>query len=399
LPDGRHYLYLVISGTRGRQGVYVGSLDSSAKTRVLIAHSAATYATPGYLFFVRQGALMAQPFDVDRLHVSGTPALIADGVSPSLTVPNGLPFSTSDGGVLAYTVRPVSTLTWFTRAGEPLGALETQAELHNPTLSLDGRWLAATTGVTQEGPPGIWLFDLVRGVSSSLVSDGTLPVWSPDGTQVVFSSLKGTGVQDLYLRAPHGSNGDVLLARTGRSMRAQDWSLDGRFVVFSDDSLDTKGHLWLLPLFGDHRPLPYLQTAFNEALGQVSPDGHSMAYASDESGTWEVYVGAFPVAGAKQRISAHGGSHPKWRRDGNELFYLAPDHTLMAVEVDTSPTLHIGAPKPLFRTHTGDEVVGAFRDYYAVAGDGQKFLIDTTDEQAGRAGVTILVNWIAALGK
>jgi DNA-binding winged helix-turn-helix (wHTH) protein/Tol biopolymer transport system component len=399
LPDGRHFLYLVISGDRARQGVYVGSLGSSAKTRVLLADSAATYATPGYLFFVRQRALMAQPFDVDRLQVSGAPALIADGVSPSLLVPNGLPFSTSNRGVLAYSVRPASKLTWFTRAGERLGALETQAELHNPILSLDGKWLAATTGGTQEGPPRIWLFDMVRGVSSPLVSDGTLPVWSPDGTQVVFSSLRGTGVQDLYLRSPRAWGGDVLLARTGRSMRAQDWSLDGRFVVFSDESPDTKVHLWLLPLFGDRKPVPYLQTNFNELQGQVSPDGHSMAYASDESGSWEVYVGAFPVAGAKQRVSAHGGSHPKWRRDGKELFYVAPDHTLMAVEVNTSSPLHIEAPKPLFRIHTGDDVVGVFRDSYAVAGDGQKFLIDTTDEQAGRTGVTILVNWIATLGK
>ena len=182
-------------------------------------------------------------------------------------------------------------------------------------------------------------------------------------------------------------------------MRAQDWSLDGRFIVSVSESPTTKMDLWLLPLFSDRKPVPYLQTAFNEAQGQVSPDGRWMAYASDESGAWEVFGQSFPIPGSKQRISTHGGAHPKWRRDGRELFYLALDHTLMAFDVHPGRTLEIGSPKPLFRTHTRDEVVGETRDHYAVPADGQRFLVDTADEQGDRSGVTVLVNWLAALKK
>lgn len=391
LPDGRHFLYLAVADP-AHQGVYVGSLDSTARTRVLESDSAAAYGAPGYLFFVRERALMAQPFDVGRLQLSGSPTLIAGGVSSSPYVPNGLEFSISNGGVIAYSAANPSKLTWFDRAGEPLGSLDAQTELHSPRLSPDGKWVAAVSPQS-----GIWLFDVGRGVGAPFVSDGTLPVWSPDGTDVVFAARRVAGVQDLYLRSPRGTNEDVLLARTGRSMRAQDWSLDGRFIVSLSESPTTKLDLWLLPLFGDRKPIPYLQTPVNERQGQVSPDGHWMVYASDESGTSEVYAQSFPVPGRKQRVSTHGGAHAKWRRDGKELFYLALDHTLMAVDVNTGPTLEIGSPKPLFQTHTADEVAGQSRDHYAVTADGQRFLVDTVDEQAGRSGITVLVNWMAAL--
>ena len=166
-----------------------------------------------------------------------------------------------------------------------------------------------------------------------------------------------------------------------------DWSLDGRFILYTQTSPDTQGDLWVIPLFGDRQPIPFLQTKFGERNGVFSPDGKWIAYQSDDSGSYQVWVQSFP-AGSKWQVSSDGGSWPRFRRDGKELFYLAANGKLMAVEVKANTSgLEFSAPKPLFETHTTDR--------YALTVDGQRFLINTPIEESAYAPITVILNWTA----
>ena len=228
--------------------------------------------------------------------------------------------------------RPLAQLTWFTRDGRKVGTIRSPSPLHNPTISPDGRYVAADDSGSNMS---IWLVDLARGTPTR-VADGVLPVWGPRGSDIVFTSRRVGGSSDLVHRSIVGASTDEsLLLRTPHMKIGGNWTDDNRYIVYTGSDPRTKLDLWTLTV-ADRTPIPFLRTPFNEMHGQVSPDGRWLAYASDESGTWEVYVQTFPVPGAKRTISVGGGAEPQWRRDGRELYYLAPDGTLMAVPVSST---------------------------------------------------------------
>jgi DNA-binding winged helix-turn-helix (wHTH) protein/Tol biopolymer transport system component len=394
LPDGRHFLYFVMSAAPDYGGTYVASIDSPGRTRLLDAlSSAAIYVPPGYLLYVRDRVLLAQPFDVTRLKLTGPPVTIVGNVSAPLMT-NGAVLSGAEGGLLTFGGNAnAETLAWFSRSGQNLGTIDTPTVLLNPTLSPDQTQLLGQS--LEADRAGLWLVDLERGARTRVVADGSMPLWSPDGAHIAFTSGRTTGVEDIFVRTTSGRSEDEALLQTLDTKHTHSWSPDGRYIVYVSSSPRHTVDLWLLPMFGDRHPTPFLQTPFNEKQGHVSPNGRWIAYASDESGSWEVYVQSFPVPGGKRTISTGGGAEPQWRRDGRELFYLAADDRLMAVDVKPGDTWQAGRPHSLFQTKISR--THEPRNHYAVTGDGQRFVVDSVGDRADQEPITVLVNWPAAL--
>jgi DNA-binding winged helix-turn-helix (wHTH) protein/Tol biopolymer transport system component len=390
LPGGRRFLYGVRSANPDRNGIYIGSLDSDEKVRVLSSTFHASYAG-GYLVFGQDGALAARAFDPATLKTGAAVQTIASHVGAAgFAPPNAslLTYLPGDGQGRAV---------WFDRAGTRLDTLDTPSEVFAVQLSPDERQLAASDAVSPTA--GIWLFDLRRRARGRLTTIGSSPVWSRDGSRVAFSSSQEKGVLALYQKPSFGNEGEELLFHSGDSAWPHDWSPDGRFLVYTSANAKTKLDLWLLSA-PDRKPIPYLRTPFNELHGQVSPDGHWLAYTSDESGSWEVYVQSFPVPGRRRTISTDGGAQPRWRRDGRELFYLAPDRRMMSVPIesklDSQGVLEVGAPRPLFQTRTRGPLVSSWHDY-TVTRDGERFLI--CENERMDPSITVLINWTSSLSK
>jgi Tol biopolymer transport system component len=257
----------------------------------------------------------------------------------------------------------------------------------------------------QTGFYDLWLYDVEGGGAPQFTFDPALnnfPVWSPDGRRIIWVSNR-EGPQNLYWKASSGAGQDELLLKSSNTnpMIPTSCSLDGRFLIYYEIDLKTKRDIWVLPLSGDRKPFNFLQTEASEAAGQLSPDGRWMAYTSDESSLFEVYVRSFPSGGGQRLVSTNGGIGPYWRRDGKELFYYAPDGKLMAVEVKSGPrggsqeaSFEAGTPRVLFEFRSG--TVQPNRPY-AVTADGQRFLLNTIVDESGGAPLTVVVNWQAEL--
>jgi serine/threonine protein kinase len=402
LPDGRHFLYWAV-GSRAPNGVYVGQLDGSDTRRLLEADFAAAYASPDHLLFVRQGTLYAQRFDLTGLALAGTPFPVAEQVtSASNNIRAAV--STSAAGPIAYRTGSASggerQLTWFDRSGRQLANLAApfRSTQLNPSLSPDGRRVALFRGVS--GNIDIWLLDVERGVPTRLTfdsADDVGPHWSRDGSRIVFSSNRN-GEHDLYQKAVSGAaSEETVLVHTDQNKGATDWSPDGRVILY--DSIDPKTNtdVWAVPLDGDRKPFPVVQTDFDEHGGQFSPDGHWIAYVSIKSGRYEVYVRPFsPSTGEETRISTDGGDQARWRPDGKELFYIARDGQLVAVPIrlgSNSQTVEAGTPVRLFGTRIGNWRSGPQGAQYAVSPDGQRFLMNTLSGDVITSPITVILNW------
>jgi Tol biopolymer transport system component len=288
-------------------------------------------------------------------------------------------------------------LTWYDREGKSLGIAREPGDYQNPALSPDGRQLAVTKGRPLDTATNIWLLDFARGASTRLTF-GSLaensPVWAPDGSRIVFSSNRD-GPFDLYQKPASGGKGEEVLFKSSADKAATSWSPDGRFLLYSVRNPKTKSDIWVLPLFGDRKPVPFLETEFDESGAQFSPDGHWVAYLSNESGRLEVYVRPFSVnadgsvaePGGKWQISNEGGTGPRWRGDGRELFYRAPSG-VMAVEIAAGPAFRAGETCPE-EIHARSPVVSS--------ADGSRFL--TLVPRSGPRPYTVVVNWQAGLKK
>jgi serine/threonine protein kinase len=403
LPDGRHFLYLARSAQRENTGIYVGALDSNERKLLINADSSAVYAPPGFLLFLRERTLMAQAFDANKLQLTGEAFPIAEQVG--FNAVNGRAFfSVSETGVLTFlsSSTPNTQLAWFDRRGKQLALVGAPAADTGLRLSSDEKRLAVSRIDPQTATADIWLIDLARNNPSRFTFDPaneSSPVWSPDGSRIVFASNRG-GVVNIYQRLSNGTGNDELLLKFAEPTGPHDWSPDGKFILFGVLSPKTNVDLWFLPVSGDQKPTPFIQTEFSEIQGRFSPDGRWVAYASNESGPFQVYVQSYPTSGGKWQVSTGGGAQPQWRHDGKELFYLAPDRKLMAVEVNsTGPTFVAGVPQPLFEAH----VVAIFPGgagtgpYYAVTGDGQRFLLNTLAGDSTPVPLTIVLNWTAGL--
>ena len=394
LPDGRHFLF-VSSNRRFENQLYVGSLDSKETKPLSAIHNEAAYAPPGYLIFRRDDRLMAQVFDATSLQLTGDPFPIGEQLI-FITGPVGFTsFSVSNNGTLVYRTGTAagSELIWFDRQGKQLGLLRAGERDINVALSPDGKWVAYAAGT---GTRDIWLIDIGRGLPARFTFGpmyNWLPIWSPDGSRILFASNRD-GPINLYQKPASGAAMEEALFKSNEDKFPTDWSADGQFILYDVIDPKTRGDLWILPLSGDRKPFPYLQTQFTERQAQFSPDGHWIAYSSDVSGQFEVYVQSFPNVGGPHRVSTNSGVQPRWRRDGTELFYISADLKLMAVDVKTGPsTFETGVPRQLFDTRL---VAPEGRNIYAVTSDGQRFLINSGESPFG-AQLNVVMNWTADL--
>jgi Tol biopolymer transport system component len=411
LPDGRHFLYFVRAKKKDAQGVYAGSLDSKEtkfllNTNLLAVYAPSSLTGAGYLLFMRDKNLMAQPFDPQRLQLTGDPAVIAEGVMtfPDEGGPTGYAaFSASANGHLSYLpgTPAVTEMGWFDRTGKSLGVVGSRGQYSEPWQSPDGK--RVTFGRADEkGAADIWLLDLARGTMTRLTFDAAAeaaPVWSGDGSRIFFASNRDTGKFNLYQKISSGAGSDELLLRTENNTFADDWfsGKDGELLLYETEAPKSRYDLWVLPLTGDRKPYPFLQTEFNETHSQFSPDGRFIAYVSDESGRAEVYVQSFPSTGGKWQISTSGGDQPQWRPDGKELFYIAADKSLMAVQIESGDSFELGSPVALFTTGVPPGSLTGDRNHYVVAADGQRFLIINLVEEGNKQPITFVANWAADL--
>jgi hypothetical protein len=394
-------------------GIYLSSLDArpgEAEKRLVTTSWSAAYvpsADPhmGYLLFLREGSLMAQPFDNGRFELTGAPVRIAEQVGTSGGGWGA--FSASSNGALAYwrgtTTVLRDRLTWRDRSGNVLGTVAGDPALITSfVLSPDDTRVASIRqNRGNDTATNIWLLDLVRGGAGTrftfAFTNGT--VWSPDGTRIAFSSFSN-GKLDLYQK-PVNSDNEELLLKSDESKVPESWSRSG-FLLYGVRSDKQKGDIWVLPLNGDKKVFPFLATEFNETAARFSPDDRWVAYQSDESGRAEVYVRPFtppstsgaPAAGVKLLVSTTGGRTPRWPRNGKELFYLSPDGKVMAVDVTLSPTFHVGTPHFLFQAPT----VRNNAVLWDVTSDGKRFLFaEPLTEEDASVPYTVVLNWQAGL--
>jgi eukaryotic-like serine/threonine-protein kinase len=389
LPDGRHFLFWA----GGPGAVYVASVDGGETRRILEATGrSAEYTASGHLVFQRQTTLFAQRFDPARMELMGDPSAIAD------QVPDGA-WSVAKAGPIIYRTGPAKfgpqrQLVWFDRSGktlEQVGDRSVNVAL-GLSMSPDGRHLA----IGRMG--SIWLFELARAALTRFTPQSwvaTYPVWSSDGSRIVFGHYDPGTTMDLYQKKINGDGTEQLLLRTPLNKAATDWSADSRFLLYRSPDPKTGFDIWALPMDGDRNPFPVVRTDADERDGQFSPDGKWVAYQSNESGRFEIYVQPFPGPGPKQEISTRGGAQVRWRHDGHELVYIALDGRLMAVPVRFSAdgkTIEPAAAVSLFSTRVGDPVEFE-RQQYTVSPDGQRFLMNIVSEEATISPITVILNY------
>jgi dipeptidyl aminopeptidase/acylaminoacyl peptidase len=347
---------------------------------------------------------MAQPFDPRSLKMVGDVFPIAEHVPISVNTGFGA-FSVAGNGTLIYRSGNEvinRELAWFDRSGKRGSVVGKPGEKAQASISPDEKTVAVAIGSSTRAD--IWLQDLQRDILTRFTfRPGTAfsPVWSPDGNYLAFTLGAGaTYGWDIIRKSLSGNSQGDLLVHAGLNASPDDWSPDGKWIVYQQGGQKTGQDLWLLPLDGDHKPVPYLQTQFDEENGQFSPDGKWMAYDSDESGQTQVYIQAVPPNGSKWQVSNAGGLQPIWRRDGKELFYISTDDKLMAAPIKLSSTVAPGTPQLLFDVASFKQPTVGIS--YSVSRDGQKFLLSAPAGSLAAAGVpsiTVVTNWQASLNK
>jgi serine/threonine protein kinase len=393
LPNGRHYLYY---GSGTAPGIYVGRLDTSETRRILDAEAAA-YVSSGYLLFVRQNTLFGQPFDLDRLELAGKAEIVAQQVATFGERGRGSLSASAAGPIIYRAGGPQieRQLAWFDRSGKEVQRVPGSDWQSGITFALspDGRRVAFDQNLA--GLTDIWVLELDRGVRTRITSEPVFdlsPKWSPDGTRIVFTSGISPAEFDLHVKPVVGSERSERLFRAPGPQNPQDWSPDGRYVLYREEQ--PKGGLWALPLTGDRKPIRVSETGFDEAAGEFSPDGRWIAYQSNESGRFEIYVQRFPSPQRRWRVSTDGGVQARWRHDGRELFYITPSNRLMAVPVQldvANSTATIGTPVPLFTAPLGGSPQSEINRQYSVSPDDRRFLLDTRLEIT--LPITVILNW------
>ncbi len=407
LPDGKHFLYygFSYSALKEGRGTFVGSLDGGAAKFLLAGNSNAIYVPPGYLVYIRQGALVAQRFNAATLRLAGPAMPLAGHVEVNRPLMLGL-FGVSSNGILAYRAGDshgeIAKLLWFDRSGKQIGETGAPGDYSAPSLSPDGRKLAVeqiTPGAT--GGHDIWVYDLARGVGTRLTFSASVndePAWSPDGTTIAFASDR-SGLVHLYEKAATGTGkASPLVVDDGMEIHPG-FSSDGRYLAYERRAvqLDSPTEIWAKPLFGDRKAFPLVQgSQFVTGAPALSPDGKWLAYESDESGRAEIYVVPFPRGPGKWRISTDGGNSPRWRPDGGELFYLSPDDEIMSVKISQrGARLAIGQATPLFQVAAGSPVRYGWS--YDVSANGKRFVVVSQVAQKSNQPFMLVVNWPSLL--
>jgi serine/threonine protein kinase/Tol biopolymer transport system component len=398
LPDGRHFLYLAanFSGEFEKNAIFLGSLDSGERRLIVSASSNAAFADPGYLLYLRDNALVAQRFDSHSYALSGEPRTVSDEVQYLPQTDLALFDVTGKGTLVTQTGKGAakSQLKWFDRSGRSTGIVGPPGAFANPSLSPDGRRVAFDQGDTDGRRISIWIHELTNGAVTRFTFGSwydQLPIWSSDGRQVTFSSNR-KGYFGLYQKNADGSGPEQEIANLGvQEHLSWGWSHDGKYLL-----LGKNAELWYMS-FSDRQAKPFLQAKWIVRNAQFSPDGRWVAYASNETGNWEVYVSPFPSANSKWQLSKAGGEEPRWRQDGKELFYVSADGKMMAVPVKTANNFEAGPPVTLFQTHLRQPISYQDAFFYDVTSDGQKFLINTRVDEPNAAPLSIILNWASEM--
>jgi Tol biopolymer transport system component len=409
LPDGRRFLYLRVSPDPDKMGVYLGSIDAGpdaqSHDRLLATTRQAYYAArpgggPGHLIYLRDGTLMAQPFDPDRLTLSGEASPIAEGVESYAGQSYGM-FSVSDSGTLAYRsgVGDTLSVTWLDQTGRVERVLGEPGEYANPAVSPDASRIAVALG--KAGARDIWIVDAARNTTRRFTFDPANddnPVWSPDGTTIAFSSNR-RGQTQLYMKPADGLGEERLM--TDQPGVPTSWSKDGRYLLFTVTSAKTFNDIWVLPepQRGDVKPFEVIATGAIEDRGQFSPDARWIAYVAQLPNTGVIVRPFSPNAGAgateARYLVSRGIAHfPRWRADGAQLFYITGVLDLMAVEINTKAGFQAGTPQRLFGAPPPLLPVG-----WSVAPSGDRFLFVTTPDGGKPAPFRVVVNWASALNR
>ena len=390
LPDGNRFIYL----SRGESAsvsstIYLSSLDRPEERTLLVkdasaapAYSPAHGTHPEYLYWLRQQALVAQPFDSKHARLLGdsVPVPGAEVVTLTAALGRSSVSVSNDGTILFGTGSGRYQMTWLNREGKALGTVGQPDRYGSVRISPDGTRLVAGLA-DSSARTDLWLLELSRAIPSRLTFLGMFGTgtWSPDGQRIGYHILSG---RKLLLKNANGTGQEETVLQSPYTVYMNDWSPDGHYLVYTQQSPDGRSELWLLPLNGERKPQPFQETKFNEFQGEVSPDSKWIAYTSDESGGFnEVYSTTFPTGGPRWRVSSGGGSFPRWSRDGKELFYRALDGTLMVASVRIGlHGLEFGTPVALFRV---PEPVGMFAYSYDVAPDGRRILALVPSKVAG----------------
>jgi Tol biopolymer transport system component len=390
LPDGRRFLYYVF-GEPQVAGIYLGSLDGAAPSRLTPADTAGAFVGPDHVVFMQQGTLVARRLDIGRGQLVGDPVVVARGVGADARTDRGA-FSVSATGIVAHRAvnLPGGQLTWFDRSGTPPQTVD--LDVNGPELSPDD--LRVAFDRTLQGNRDVWLLDLARGGLTRFTSDAGVdgyPIWSPDGSRIVFESTR-KGTFDLWIKPSNAAETEQLLFETPDTDYPLDWSADGRFLLYQRTNLNEAWDLWALPMTGDDRtPLGIATTPFTERMGQFSPDGRWVAYETDESGRPEIMAQAFPISGGRAQISIAGGVAPRWSADGHEIYFVSPDGKIMAAAIESTATqLRAEPPVELFAARVTGQ---PFKHQYDVARDGRLLVRSLPVGEAPAPPITLIVNW------
>ncbi|MBZ5600298.1 MAG: protein kinase [Acidobacteriia bacterium] len=399
LPDGRHFLYLAanFSGHFDANEIFLGSLDSGDKRPIVSASSNVAYAEPGYLLYMRDNALVAQKFDARNYVLSGEARTISDEVQYFPQTDLALFGVAGKATLVVQTGKGAdkSQLTWFDRSGRTVGAVGTPGEFANPSISPDGRRLAFEQTDKDGRHVDIWIHELANNATARLTFGpglSEIPVWSPDGKRIDYGTQKKL-IFSLYEKNADGSGSEREMTDLGGQEQGPwGWSRDGKYFLVRKDT-----ELWYLSLPG-LQAKPFLQPKWIVRNGQFSPDGKWVAYSSNETGNWEVYVSPFPSGTSKWQVS-RGGGEPRWRQDGKELFYLSAEGKMMAVPVKLGTSFEAGPSVALFQTHMRQPISAQDVFSYDVTADGQRFLVNTKVDTSNSAPLSVILNWSSEMEK
>lgn len=400
LPDGKHFLYMGMTNDRDALTLRVGELGSMESRVLGQVGSRMEYAMEGYLLYVKDGTLLARPFDADKAEFTGEPVPVAENVSAGGVNFQGR-YSVSRNGILTYWVAASSTirrLAWVDRSGVELEQIGEPGTYSYCALSPDGKRLIVTQADDRADTDDLWIKDLERGTTTRFTFDpgqDRVAVWSPDGERIVFGSDRAGSV-NMFLKPSNGVGEPEPLRVAPDPEWPIDWSRDGEWIIGGRlASGGNRTDVLAFPASGQGEPIPVAQTIFHEFDAHISPNGRWIAYGSTESGQFEVYVQAFPEPRGRWQISTRGGTNPRWREDGRELYYVAPDNRLMAVDISDAEAFRAGVPRPLFRADIGDDAFSMGR--YEVFDNGQRFLLRLALGAGSIAPLTVVVNWAAAI--
>jgi Tol biopolymer transport system component len=398
LPDGRHFLFLGLTAKPDESYLKIGDLDSDKVITLQKGNfSRIEYVDPGYIIYVRDRALLAHPFDAKALKFTGDPFPVVDDVAAGGGTSSNADFSTSPGTLVfrGGAAGGLTQVVCLDRDGRELQTVGEPGNIFNVSLSPDGSRLITSRGSTTLD---LWITDIARGVSSRFTFDAsseTTPIWSPDGSTIVFNSDR-RGRDAVFSKPANGVQAESLLHGEEMQFGAGDWSRDGKYLACIR-TLNREGGIVIMNADGSGAPRPVVVTPFFELNPRFSPDGRWLVYSSDESGRLEVYVQPLEGGSGKWQVSTDGGRDPRWSRDGKEIFFIGTGNRLMVVDVTTAPNFALGNPKELFRRIAWD--FDRYGGNYDVSTDGRRFYIRRNFGSSSLPATTVYVNWMESLRK